>query len=108
MREVARRIGAPAATVSQCEKGQRAVKEPKLDLWAKALGVDKKWLREQWEHFQNEYPEGAIVRRYGKSSEPDQILAALKRLTGPERTLALGYIHGLLASRSLREELTDG
>jgi transcriptional regulator with XRE-family HTH domain len=48
MREVGDKIGAPAATVSQVEKGQRALKEPKIALWATALEVSKADLHELW------------------------------------------------------------
>lgn len=50
MRQVGERIGvpAPAATVSQIEKGERALKEPKIASWAKALGVKEADLLELW------------------------------------------------------------
>jgi hypothetical protein len=48
MRQVGEEIGAPAATVSQIEKGQRALKEPKIAAWAAALGVSETDLRELW------------------------------------------------------------
>lgn len=48
MRKVGEKLGSAAATVSQVETGTRAVKEPKLDLWAAALGVKKEDLRELW------------------------------------------------------------
>lgn len=48
MRQVAEKIGTPAATVSQIEKGQRALKEPKIAVWAAALEVSEADLRELW------------------------------------------------------------
>lgn len=48
MRQVGEKIGAPAATVSQIEKGQRALKEPKIAAWAAALEVGEADLRELW------------------------------------------------------------
>jgi transcriptional regulator with XRE-family HTH domain len=48
MRRIGERIGAPAATVSQTEKGQRALKEPKLSAWASALEVDESDLHDLW------------------------------------------------------------
>ena len=48
MREVGDKIGAPAATVSQVEKGQRALKEPKIAMWAAALEVSDADLHELW------------------------------------------------------------
>jgi hypothetical protein len=49
MREVGDKIGAPAATVSQVEKGQRALKEPKIPAWAAALEVSGADLHELWQ-----------------------------------------------------------
>lgn len=48
MRAIGQRIGAPAATVSQIEKGQRALKEPKIATWAAALEVRADDLNELW------------------------------------------------------------
>lgn len=48
MRQLGERIGAPAATVSQVEKGQRALKEPKIEVWASALGIEHVDLLELW------------------------------------------------------------
>lgn len=48
MRQVGLSVGAPAATVSQVEKGQRALKEPKIAPWATALEVSEADLHELW------------------------------------------------------------
>lgn len=48
MRLFGQKISAPAATVSQIEKGQRALKEPKIPAWSKALDVDENDLLELW------------------------------------------------------------
>lgn len=48
MREVGDQVGAPAATVSQVEKGQRALKEPKISAWAAALEVSEADLHQLW------------------------------------------------------------
>ncbi|WP_056825521.1 helix-turn-helix domain-containing protein [Terrabacter sp. Root85] len=48
MREVGDRIGAPVATISQVEKGQRALKEPKIKAWSHALEVEPGDLLELW------------------------------------------------------------
>lgn len=48
MREVGDEVGAPPATVSQVEKGQRALKEPKISSWARALKVSERDLHELW------------------------------------------------------------
>lgn len=58
MRQVGENIGAPAATVSQVEKGQRALKEPKLAPWAAALGVSEADLHELWVLCQGLVPVG--------------------------------------------------
>src|SRR4051794_31251862 len=56
MRQVGERIGVPAAaaTVSQIEKGERALKEPKIADWAKALKVREADLLELWQLSQGE------------------------------------------------------
>lgn len=48
MRKVADKIGVKAATISQIEKGQRALKEPKIALWADALDVKEEDLHHLW------------------------------------------------------------
>ncbi len=48
MRQLGLVIGCPAATISQTEKGQRALKEPKIAHWALALEVSEGDLRELW------------------------------------------------------------
>src|SRR5687768_4476326 len=58
MREVGDKIGAPAATVSQVEKGQRALKEPKIAMCAAALDVSKADLHELWSLSQGLVPVG--------------------------------------------------
>lgn len=52
-------LGAPPATVSQVEKGQRALKEPKIAAWAAALYVSEDDLRELWELSQGLVPVGS-------------------------------------------------
>lgn len=48
MRQIGDQIGAPAATVSQVESGQRALKEPKIPAWAAGLEVPETALHELW------------------------------------------------------------
>lgn len=48
MRRIAERIGTPSATVSQVERGQRALKQPKIAAWAEALEVPAADLEELW------------------------------------------------------------
>jgi hypothetical protein len=48
MRVFGQKIDAPAATVSQVEKGQRALKEPKIAVWSKALDIEESDLLELW------------------------------------------------------------
>jgi transcriptional regulator with XRE-family HTH domain len=69
MRQVGDKIGAPAATVSQLEKGQRALKEPKIALWAAALEVSEVDLRELWVLSQGQIPVGDRLVFY--SDRPD-------------------------------------
>jgi hypothetical protein len=70
MRQVGEKIGAPAATVSQVEKGQRALKEPKIALWAAALGVREADLHELWALSQGLIPVGRD-RLVFYSDQPD-------------------------------------
>jgi transcriptional regulator with XRE-family HTH domain len=58
MRKIGDQIGSPAATVSQVEKGQRALKSEKIALWAQALEVDEEGLRELWWMSQGKVPVG--------------------------------------------------
>lgn len=69
LREVGDKIGAPAATVSQVEKGQRALKEPKIAAWAAALEVSEADLHELWFLCQGLVPAGGRRRAvfYSKS-----------------------------------------
>ena len=59
MRDIGDKIGAPAATVSQVEKGERALKEPKIAAWATALRVDEADLHGLWLLSQGLIPAGA-------------------------------------------------
>lgn len=59
MRQVGDAIGAPPATVSQVEKGERALKEPKVAAWADALGVSRADLHELWLLSQGQIPVAA-------------------------------------------------
>ena len=58
MRQLGDRIGVRAATVSQIEKGQRALKEPKIAAWAEALDVGAGDLHELWMLSQGQVPVG--------------------------------------------------
>lgn len=85
MRHVGDKIGAPAATVSQIERGQRALKEPKIAAWADALEVSEDDLHELWVLSQGRIPVGDRFAFYGDSPdvlgiEPleDDIVAALR------------------------------
>jgi hypothetical protein len=69
MRQVGDKIGAPAATVSQVEKGQRALKEPRIALWAAALEVSEADLHELWVLSQGQIPVGDRLVFY--SDRPD-------------------------------------
>ena len=64
MQQVASRLGKPAATVSQIEKGQRALKEDKLADWAVALDLREKDVRELWVLCQGLVPAGDRLVSY--------------------------------------------
>ncbi|MFI6263466.1 hypothetical protein [Micromonospora sp. NPDC051006] len=70
MRQVAEKIGAPVATVSQTEKGQRALKEPKIGVWAAALKVGEAELHELWVLSQGLVPAGDRLVFYADPSNP--------------------------------------
>lgn len=100
MRQVADKIGVPAATVSQVEKAQRAVKEEKLELWSEALGFDHSFLWRQWDFVQKRFPDGPIVRTgRRRAAEKTEVEDLLKELTSTERTQVFGYMQGLIDSR---------
>ena len=71
MRKVGDKIGAPAATVSQIEKGQRALKEPRIALWAAALEVSEADLHELWVLSQGQIPVGDRLVFY--NDRPDAL-----------------------------------
>lgn len=99
MRQVAAKVGVDAATVSNVEKGNRAVKAPKLAAWASALEVDESFLQERWWHYQKEYPDPPITKVHHKTRTKDEVLVLFGELTGPERCLVIGYIHRLFEER---------
>jgi transcriptional regulator with XRE-family HTH domain len=96
MRQVGNKLGAPAATVSQVEKAQRAVKERHIPAWAIALGVEESVLREKWESLQEKYPVGPIARNRTKNAQPDELKTLMSQLTGPQRNRVIGYIEAIL------------
>ena len=98
MRQLAAKIGCPAATISQVEKGQRALKEPKLAIWSDALGISEEYLKTEWENSHSE-PDPPIVRRRGKSINQIELEELFSELTGPERNRVLGYIDALIQQR---------
>ena len=69
MRQLGDRIGAPAATVSQIEKGQRALKKPKIATWATALEVSEADLHQLWVLSQGQVRVGDRLVFY--SDQPD-------------------------------------
>ncbi|MCB1256757.1 MAG: helix-turn-helix transcriptional regulator [Microthrixaceae bacterium] len=71
MRQVGDRIGVRAATISQIEKGQRALKEPKIAMWADALDVSEVDLRELWMLSQGQIQLGD--RRVFYTEQPDAL-----------------------------------
>lgn len=75
MRQVGESVGAPAATVSQIEKGQRALKEPRIAQWAAALDVSEADLHELWVLCQGLVPVGRD-RLVFYSDRPDALGSA--------------------------------
>lgn len=69
MRQIGDEIGAPAATVSQVEKGQRALKAPKIAVWSRALGVGESDLLELWRLSQGEVLVGDRLTFYTDAGE---------------------------------------
>lgn len=74
MRQVGESVGAPAATLSQVEKGQRALKEPRIPPWAAALEVSEADLHELWLLCQGLIPVGRDRLFY--SDRPDALGSA--------------------------------
>lgn len=74
MRFVGERLGAPAATVSQIEKGQRALKEPKVEAWSRALEVDSSDLLELWNLCQGIVQDGEMTSFYGEQGDESAAL----------------------------------
>ena len=95
MRQVAGIIGCAPAQVSQVEKGQRALKEPKIDVWAKALDIGPMFLRERWILY-DAMPADPIIRRRMKNVNLDELDVLIQKLSGPERTRVCGYIEAIL------------
>lgn len=100
MNELGRRLGVPAATVSQMERAERALKEPKLTAWAKALEVPESNFRESWERVQLENPDPPLIRRRSESIKVLTLELLLKKLTGPERERVHGYIDAIIEERT--------
>lgn len=100
MRQVGDALGVFASTVSQAEKGQRAVKENKLPLWAAALGVSKNFLKTEWLLIQKENPDGPIIRRRARSIPSKTLESKIKDLSGTERNRVHGYIDALIGQRN--------
>lgn len=105
MRKVGTRIGAPASTVSQVEHGERALKEPKIPEWAKALEISEACFRHEWNAVQKRHPPiGPIVRLRGESLKAKELENHFTQLTGPERMQVLGYIDAIIANRTTPKE----
>lgn len=99
MRQLAGKTGVVAATISQIEKAERALKEPKIGIWAKALGVDESHLREEWILCQSE-PDPPIVRKRRKSTTTSDLTRLIMSLSSSERNRVLGYIDSLIEKRT--------
>jgi transcriptional regulator with XRE-family HTH domain len=96
--EVADKIGGFRATVSQAEKGERAVKEPKLFVWANALGVEEAYLRMAWVDCQSE-EDPPITRNRKKAIKHKELETLLSELNGLERERVRGYVEAIIENR---------
>ena len=99
MQYVSRQMGVAAAHVSQCEKAQRAVKEPKIEDWARALEVDMSFLRKRWLFYDLKFPAPPVVRRRSRGSTKSEVQLLFEQLVAPDRERVIGYIHRLIEER---------
>lgn len=113
MRRIGERLGAPAATVSQIEKGQRALKEPRIAAWAYALEVDEDDLRELWQLSQGQVRHDGRLTFYrdhpdalGSESLDDLVIQWLQTRADPDLE-ALYRLAGRIAA-VLRRMLPPG
>jgi transcriptional regulator with XRE-family HTH domain len=95
MRQVSLVLDCHAAEVSNIEKGIRALKEPKIELWAKALEVEDWVIRDEWLKYDAE-EEPPIVRTRRRTIRPKELEELINDLTGPQRERVRGYIDCLL------------
>lgn len=63
LRQLGEKVGGTATTVYQIENNERALKEPKLNTWADALGISRRAFKAEWIRVQRENPDPPIVRR---------------------------------------------
>jgi transcriptional regulator with XRE-family HTH domain len=98
MREVADKLEVYPATVSQSEKGERAVKKEKVSEWSWALSVNEDYLMNEWLK-SDALVEPPITRHRPPASTLGGLTALLKKLNATERERVRGYIEGVIESR---------
>lgn len=110
MRQLGDKIGAPAATVSQVEKGQRALKAPKIAVWARALNVGESDLLELWRLSQGEVLIGDRLTFYTDAGEglgTGALSAGVVKELGKRPDLEQIYRLAELIAAVLRKVLPD-
>lgn len=100
MRKVGEAFGTPAATISQIERAQRALKEPKIDKLADALGISRRTLRAVWVRAQQNNPDPPLVRRRAAGITTKTLQQKLDALSARERSQVIGYIDRILEERN--------
>lgn len=98
MNELGRRMGVPAATVSQTEKAERALKSYRIQMWANGLGVTYSTINDVYVEL-DEVSVGPIQRRRTRSIETGSLWHLISELSGPERERVRGYIEGIMEGR---------
>jgi len=84
-----------AATVSQTEKGDRALKPWRLGLWAKALEIDVADLCREWDRC-DDIQAPPIMRNRTSAVESDKLYYSIRQLRSADRSRVEGYIDRIL------------
>ena len=105
MQQVADKLRAPAATVSQIEKGQRALKEPKIAAWAAALNMTESDLRELWVLSQGLVPVGDDLVVYTDATDQEWLSADIRKVLLEWPDLEPIYRHACRIAYVLRRAL---
>lgn len=95
MRQVSLVLDCHPSEVSNIEKGLRALKEPKIELWAKALEVETWVIRDEWLKY-DAMEEPPIVRTRRTPMPSKELVELIYNLSGLQRERVRGYIDCLL------------